>query len=55
MIGLKPGALVGLRPHVLVVRDPDELRRDAHPVARALNRTFDDRVHAELPTDFGQP
>ena len=44
-------ALVALRPQGLLGGGPDQSGRDSHLVARAHNRTFDDRVDIQFPRD----
>jgi probable HAF family extracellular repeat protein len=47
-------SLVAISPKVFVRRAVDELRGDAHAIAGALHGSFDDPVHVQLASDFGQ-
>ena len=46
--------MITARPQMRVGMRVDELRRDAHLVARALHRAFDHRIHAQLARDLRQ-
>ena len=37
-----------------VITGPDQLRRDAHPLARLHDRAFHDRIHVQLSGDLLQ-